>query len=214
MLSRSPSPSSRSGPGLIPPWWPWSWDQGCEAIVHATTVSGYPLAYFDTAYLHPRNDWAPGDQAEVELAAFVITLAPVPAGVLGPFDPRSVPAVRACQTGTAPGDAAAQDGEPLDGGKANFLLPSTGARANPDEFVFQGPVLSVDVTEAWGQLLYRLEVTVMAVMRAGVLEPFTLPLYVGKHRLKGAPPKAGDRIRGLLWLQGRRAFRSPECDRH
>ena len=145
----------------------------CEAIVMASTRFGAALAYFDPAFLHPWNEWGPGEEVPVRLAAFAHSLAPV-------------------------ADLAPSEG--LARGKACFFpLPS----GNPDKFGFQGPVTGVEVHQAWEQTFYRLDVTVMRDTAGAEDVPFSLPVYVAEAKLPGGyRPRAGDQVRGTLWLQG------------
>jgi len=61
----------------------------------------------------------------------------------------------------------------------------------------------VDILRAWGQTLYRLDVTVMRDTTSEETIPFTIPVYVAQHKLpEGYRPRVGDDVRGVLWLQG------------
>lgn len=69
---------------------------------------------------------------------------------------------------------------------------------NRDDFEFQGTIESADVLSAWDQTFYRLDLTVLRDP-----EPFTIPVYAARHTLPhGYRPRAGDQVRGCLWLQG------------
>ncbi len=177
------------------------WKADCEAIVLASTSFGASIAYFDTAYLHPWNEWEPDQEAEVQLAAFAYRLEPAPDQIIEITKEDTIRVLRASQNGQTPEEVT--DLSPIEvhsGGMACFFPDPIG---NPDDFEFQGPVVQVDVMHAWGQTLYRLEVTVMRDTRSDTDIPFTIPVYAAEANLPvGYRPRVGDQVRGLLWLQG------------
>jgi hypothetical protein len=177
------------------------WEAGCEAIVQASTSFGASIAYFDTAYLHPWNEWEPDQEAQVQLAAFAYRLEPAPDQIIKITQEDTIRVLRASEHGLKPEEVS--DLCPIEvhsGGMACFFPRPNG---NPDDFEFQGPVVVVDVLQAWEQTLYRLEVTVMRDTRGDVDIPFTIPVYVAERNLPhGYRPRVGDQVRGLLWLQG------------
>ena len=181
-----------------------SWDVGCEGIVIASTKFGASVAYFDTAFLHPWNEWESDEEVEVQLAAFAYALAPAPVQVFQITKEEVIRAMKAAEDGVTPEEVT--DLSPIEvrtEGMASFFPQKNG---NPDDFEFQGPVASVDLLQAWGHPIYRLEVTVMRDAHGEEDVPFTIPVYVAEHNLpEGYRPRVGDDVRGQLWLQGTRA---------
>ena len=178
------------------------WEADCEAIVEAATAFGAPLAYFDTAFLHPWNEWGPDEQVRVQLAAFAYTLEPAPDQVIQITREDTIRAMRSSSEGIAPEDVT--DLSPLDVQTLGLACLIATGRGNPDEFEFQGPVLAADVLEAFARTFYRLEVNVLRDTRGEEDIPFSIPIYVAADVLPaGYRPRPGDHVRGVLWLQGR-----------
>jgi hypothetical protein len=176
------------------------WEGGCEAIVVASTCFGASIAYFDTSFLHPWNEWGPDEEVTVQLAAFAYSLAPAADQIIQITKEETIRAIRASQE-LAPEEVT--DLTPIEvhtRGMACFF-PLHGG--NPDEFEFQGPVTGVDVLHAWERTFYRLDVTVMRDTSGAEDVPFSVPIYVAEENLPdGYHPRAGDEVKGRLWLQG------------
>lgn len=152
------------------------WETGCEAIVLASTPSGATVSYFDTAYLHPWNEWDADEDMDIRLAGFAYRLGLAPAR-LNTLDDQELRVWF----------------DPLEGG-------------NPDEFEFEGVIVGVAKHQAWDQLVYRLEVTMLRASSTQPEQDFTIPVYVTGPRLEGGyVPREGDAITGAIWLQGARA---------
>ena len=176
------------------------WEYGCEATRYATLESGLTLAFYDTCHLHPLNSYPKGIPVEVRLSGFCFSLKRPPKGH-GTNDKRRVQLMRAFQDGIRLDQVTDLSSFTVDPGKTSFLLPRS--KGNPDEYLFQGPVVDVDVLEAWDHLLYRLEVILFHHPVGGKKTPFIVTFYVAKNRVPtGYTPHVGDFICGFLWLQG------------
>jgi len=177
------------------------WEGGCEAIVVASTGFGAAIAYFDTSFLHPWNEWGPDEEVAVRLAAFAYSLGPAADQIIQITKAETVRTIRASQQHLPP--EAVTDLTPIEvhtlGMSCFFPLPD----GNPDEFEFQGPVTGVDVLQAWERTFYRLDVTIMRDTSGPEDAPISIPVYVAEDHLPaGYRPRAGDNVKGRLWLQG------------
>jgi len=110
------------------------WEAGCEAIIEASTSFGASIAYFDTAFLHPWNEWAPEAEVKVQLAAFAYALDPAPDQIIQITKEETVRVMRSIQDKVAPEEVT--DLSPIEvhtKGMACFMPLRKG---NPDEYEF------------------------------------------------------------------------------
>lgn len=168
------------------------WENGIEAEVEGETEDGCLLSFFDLYYFRDHSKYKAGDKIEVELGAMAFDVQQAQKQTFIIDDPERVRELREIL-----GDE--DDTGPLEVSTEGMacLLPIEASAWNSFEYMFQGPVKSVETVLGHGMVFYRTVVTVIRVE-----EDFDLPILIGKHVIEDNPPQVGDDVTGHLWLHG------------
>lgn len=173
------------------------WRNCLEATVEANFPEAGMFGFFQVDHhLHPET-LVPGATLEVVLSAFAYHLEPAEDQELLVTQEMTIRTLRGASEGVPPELVTDLGPIVIRTRGLTCMVPWKGGE--PDDLEIRGPVEAIDLLEAWGEPLYRLQVRVHRE------EPeVVLPVYARARTFReGKVPRVGDEIQGVVWLQGR-----------
>lgn len=176
------------------------WQSGIEAQIEAWAGEAQ-FAFFDTHFLHARSEYERGRKLEFSLVGLAYAARSSTLFEL-PFTPDPDDVAWQKQLATERGESweAMPERLMLDG--MAMFIPVDGG--DIDDYHFRGPVKVVEPFDDFlGQSGWRVRVTVMRLSEYAH-DDFDIDLLVTRRAWEGnTPPRLGQDIEGVLWLQGR-----------
>lgn len=172
----------------------YPWEGLVEGQIEAI-LGDAVVTFFDVFYATHKWCYRAGREYEFILTGLAYDCRVVDSEPMAIRDPEAVRVF--AEASGRPGDG----GSPVEIQTRGMAMLLPLAKGDRDDYQFQGPVKEVTATDFLGRAVWRLRVTVLRRLADNAdidLDVYAAPRCFPEDR----PPRVGDDVRGVLWLQG------------